>query len=73
MMISCRCFLELEYLRVDFSFDCNVCHSSIANNEYTELLQYCQVEKMKVKVDDRKKMQFTSEQNPIIKGETTVR
>ena len=30
-------------------------------------------EKIKVKVDDRKKMQFISDQNPIIKGESTAR
>ena len=29
--------------------------------------------KLKVKVDDRKKMQFISDQNPIIKGESTAR
>ena len=55
MLVSCRCLLEPEYLRLDFSFDSNRCYSCLAGNEYAEILQYCQVENMKVKVDEKKK------------------
>ena len=55
MLVSCRCLLDLEYLRLDFSFDSDRCYSCLAGNEYAEILQYCQVENMKVKVDEGRK------------------